>query len=187
MMFLHGCQEPAKKNIMCGAPKGWMLEKIHWAQQWHKVLRCKTKAMSGKWEDTVWSSWTNSRDRDCEANSADFHTVLGTEWQDIVEGSAPSEVKEETSKAQPSEITKMMSGPTCTLLGNWPQTWQYTCRPIRTDSLKEEATWHADPQLGDDCKTHIQQLLLSNGSQTDSATATIGYNNNELCQHTWAQ
>jgi hypothetical protein len=54
-----------------------------------------------------------------------------------VEGPAPSETKEETSEAKPSEKKK----------------WQYACRLFRTNSLKDEPMWHIDLLLGNDWKT----------------------------------
>jgi hypothetical protein len=53
-----------------------------------------------------------------------------------VEGLAPSEMKEETSEAKPSEKKKR----------------QYACRLFWTNSLTDEAMWHIDLLLGNDCK-----------------------------------
>jgi hypothetical protein len=52
-------------------------------------------------------------------------------------GVGPSEMKEETSKAQPSETRK----------------WQYACRLFWKNSLKEEAVRHVDPLLGNNRET----------------------------------
>jgi hypothetical protein len=82
-------------------------------QQRHKGSRPDAGATSRKQEDTVWCPLTNLWVGGREASNRDFRRVTESERLDIVEGSAPSESKEETSKAQPSEKNKAR-----TLLGN---------------------------------------------------------------------
>jgi hypothetical protein len=69
-----------------------------------------------------------------KVNRRVFDWTKGNECLDIVEGSAPSETKEETSKAQPLDKKK----------------WLYACRLFGTNSLKEGAMWHVDPLLDND-------------------------------------
>jgi hypothetical protein len=53
--------------------------------------------MSGKWEDSWQDLQEGSHAGDCEAKSQIFSQDLGNECQDIVEGFAPSETKEEAA------------------------------------------------------------------------------------------
>jgi hypothetical protein len=98
-----------------------------------------------------------------KVNSRAFDWATGSECLDIMEGSAPSETKEETSKAQPLEKKK----------------WRYVCSLFETKSRKEGAVWHVDLLLDNDLEiTNIQQPLLSNGfANKRVSTAIIGYSN----------
>jgi hypothetical protein len=51
----------------------------------------------------IWGPRTNSRVGDCKESSRILHRVAESEWLDHVKRWAPSETKEETSKALPSE------------------------------------------------------------------------------------
>jgi hypothetical protein len=127
--FLHGvrdtvvrdkamtrlCQEPRKDGCL-----GRDIRRIR-RHQWHKELWHKTAAMSeegkdnqqrhqrmeqkigatsGKQEDITCGPRTHSQVGGCKASSQDFQRVVESEWQDIMEGSAPSGMKEETTNSR---------------------------------------------------------------------------------------
>jgi hypothetical protein len=75
-------------------------------QQWHKGPKPKRVAMCRKQEVIQQGSQADFQTRGCEASSWDFHQVTESVWLDIVEGSVPSKMTEEMSKAQPSEKNK---------------------------------------------------------------------------------
>jgi hypothetical protein len=67
-------------------------------QQCHKDLRTKRVITSGKQENNQTSCRSADLRAGClKANSWDFHYTSENVCQDIVEGSAPSETKEETT------------------------------------------------------------------------------------------
>jgi hypothetical protein len=84
----HSCQGSGRDIITRGAPKGQTLEgwcRAHTImQQRHKEPRPKRVITSGTQENSQ---------QDLQANSWDFHYTAENECQDIVEGSAPSEMK----------------------------------------------------------------------------------------------
>jgi hypothetical protein len=67
-------------------------------RQQHQRTKQKTEATSGKPEN-IRDPRTNSRVGDREASSRIFRQDSKNERQDIVEGSAPSETKEETANS----------------------------------------------------------------------------------------
>jgi hypothetical protein len=76
--------------------------------------------VSEEGEDIWQDLQEDCRAEDPKANSRVFDWAMGSEWPGIVEGLAPSEMKEETSKAQPSEKKDDdgKPGPPGTLSGN---------------------------------------------------------------------
>jgi hypothetical protein len=75
-------------------------------QQWNKGLRHKMAVMSEEGAHNQQELQEDCRVGGCEASSWDFHRVMGSEWLDTVEGSGPSEMKEEMSKPQPLKKNK---------------------------------------------------------------------------------
>jgi uncharacterized cupin superfamily protein len=69
----------------------------HGMQQRQKELRHERAIMSGKQENTQQDLQEDRRAGGCKANSRDFHYTAENECQDILEGSAPSETKEESA------------------------------------------------------------------------------------------
>jgi hypothetical protein len=68
-------------------------------QQQHKGLRPKRTAVSRKQESIQQDRQADFRSGGLEASSRDFHQVIGSERLDIMEGFAPSEMKEETTSS----------------------------------------------------------------------------------------
>jgi hypothetical protein len=73
----------------------------NWQQ--HQRMKQETGAASGKQGTTLRGPQINSWVWGQKVNSQVFDWAIGSEWLDTVEGSAPSEMKEETSKAQTLE------------------------------------------------------------------------------------
>jgi hypothetical protein len=68
-------------------------------KQWHKGLRPETVTASRKQESIQQDCQGNFRTRDHEMSIWDFQRVAKNEYQDIVEESAPSEMKEELASS----------------------------------------------------------------------------------------
>jgi hypothetical protein len=118
----HCRQGPGRDNVVRGTPKGRNFEMRHRAQPKRnsgirdRVLRREPRL--GSKEALGQIIGLEVAERAVEF----FHRAMGSELLDIVKGSAPSETKEETSKAQPSERNKDddggKPGPACTLSGS---------------------------------------------------------------------
>jgi hypothetical protein len=66
---------------------------------WQQHLRMKQETGARSWkQEDIWQDLReNHQAGDCEVNSRIFHQDSKNEHQDIVEGSAPFEMKEETT------------------------------------------------------------------------------------------
>jgi hypothetical protein len=106
-------------------------------QQWNKGPRRKTAATSEEGGNIQQDLQKDCRAENRKTNSRVFNWAAGNEWPDIVEGPAPSEMKEETSETKPSEKKK----------------WRYACRLFGMNSRKDETVWHVDLSLGNGCET----------------------------------
>jgi hypothetical protein len=75
-------------------------------QHWNKGPRRKTEAACEEREDIWQVLQEDHKAGDRKANNWAIDWATGSESLDIVEGSAPFETKEDTSKAQPWEMKK---------------------------------------------------------------------------------
>jgi hypothetical protein len=108
----HGRQGPSKDDVQ-GAPKQWTFVKRHWTKP--RRNNCitnrdqKQQLHLGSKGNVKCNLQGDPRAGYCKENSQVIHQELKNQCQDIVEGSASSEMKEETFKAQPSEKTMVVN------------------------------------------------------------------------------
>jgi hypothetical protein len=117
-------QGPGRDSVSRGAPRRTKsLETMYAAgmQLENRRPRRKTAAMSRKRDWSQQARQADSLTESREASSRVLHRAAGSEWLDIVEGSASFETKGEVSKAQNSEKNKDddgARGPAGTRSGN---------------------------------------------------------------------
>jgi hypothetical protein len=115
--------------------KGPMTEKRQWkVPECNNGIKDRGTATSGEGEDIQQDLQEDCRAGDQKQKVESSIGIWDVNGLDIMKGSVPSETKERTSKAQPSEMKK----------------WQYACRLFGTNSLKDR---HREPLLRIEHKT----------------------------------
>jgi hypothetical protein len=103
----------------------------------------ETWATSGKPKDIIWELRTNSWVGGREVSSRDFQRIAKNEWLDILEGSAPSETKEETT----NNSLRGINIETLTRFGTFGHTNRSKMMVIHLDRLApyQGAAWDERP------------------------------------------
>jgi hypothetical protein len=96
------CKGPSRDSVVCGTPEGWAFKKRRCARPKcirHKGPDCEMVATCRKQEGIQQDHQADFRTGGCEVSIWDFHWVTRSEWLDIVEGLACSEMKEEITSS----------------------------------------------------------------------------------------